>query len=438
MASLVLYADYAPVAELIFLALTYVIWSEVEATPDSWGGLAAALGPRAQALARALVGARSADLPGLQVQGGSQADPRDLGALRVFGEAVSSSGFSRCRSRSWVCSRCLGEGPRSRKLPPFLPGSHGSDVNWMWQPPSLERLREFFWSGQGYDFWATLREPSLSLSAVLGPFLLVPLFGFLLWRMEAFDRVPWRRLDRSVDRARLFALIWLCAVIAAISSLAAINYTFRIRYGILPMVPVALLLAWCLGLVSESWSKEISGMAKKLPDWALTALAVLFGVQCLLNLGRSARYRHDMGQVMVAVDQVYEEVAEHHAADRLTLLPDFRPYDYRPNAPRLFAEKTVLGDGVDLVKKGYLAGATSVISWTPSLWDRLEVTGRFSGCRSTTLFDWVYPCARGTGTWLMRFIASDRGLRQRRGASGPRGISMAPSGCTKALSRVTR
>jgi tetratricopeptide (TPR) repeat protein len=277
----------------------------------------------------------------------------------------------------------------------------------MWQPPSLERLREFFWSGQGYGFLATLREPTLSLSAVLGPFLLLPLLGFLLWRMEAFDRVPWRRLDRSVDRARLFALIWLCAVIAAISSLAAINYTFRIRYGILPMVPVALLLAWCLGLVSESWSKEIAGMAKKLPDWALTAFAVLFGVQCLLNLARSARYRHDMGQVMVAVDQVYEEVAEHHAADRLTLLPDFRPYDYRPNAPRLFAEKTVLGDGVDLVKKGYMAGATSVISWTPSLWDRLEVMGHYSGCRTTTLFDWVYPCARGTGTWLMRFIASD-------------------------------
>lgn len=401
-ASLILYADFAPVAELIFLVVTYVMWGELEKTPPEWRGLPKLSDPLHRRWLLRWCGLGFAAYLGYKCKADLKLIPVILAGYvllvrpRQFGFFAVPLALMGMLAVPWGGS-ALG------KLPPFMPGAQGSQIAWMFQPASMERLREFFWSGQGYSFATMLREPTLSLAAVLGPFLLVPLIVFLLWRMEAFDRVPWRRLKTPTDRARLFALLWFGAMVVAISSLAAINYTFRIRYGILPLVPLSLLLAWALGLVVQSWM----GQGKRLSRHAAIFIAAMVVFQCVLNLQRSARYRHDLGQVMVAVDQVYGALRTRPAGDRLALLSDFRPYDYYPDAPAIFREKQVIGDGKELVQKNFPENKTWLISWKPSLWERLEVVENFSGCKRGVLLDYLYPCAPASGAWLMRFIAAD-------------------------------
>jgi tetratricopeptide (TPR) repeat protein len=158
-------------------------------------------------------------------------------------------------------------------------------------------------------------------------------------------------------------------------------------------------------MVADSW--ESIGQAKPLSRRVAMVLVALFVIQCALNFQRSMRYRHDLGQVMVAVDQAYDFLNRRPAGDRLALLSDFRPYDYRPDAPALFREKQVLGDANELVSKAYPENKTWVVSWKPSLWERLEVVEHYSGCRPGVLMDFLYPCTGASGVWLMRFIAAD-------------------------------
>ena len=216
--------------------------------------------------------------------------------------------------------------------------------------------------------------------------------------MEAFDKVPWRRLTTSIDRARTFALLWLVLIIGAVSALPAINYVFRIRYGIITMVPASLLLAWVFGLFLESSSR--------LHVWLFRLGILIFAIQASSNLARSVDYRRDMGQVMISTDQVYEYANTQILNAKLTLLPDFRPYDYRPDAGAIIKEKVWL-NSADELKTKFKPFETYVISWNPSLWEELEVVRHFSGCRETTVFDRVFPCPKGTGTFLMRYIGRD-------------------------------
>src|SRR5262249_44249522 len=158
--------------------------------------------------------------------------------------------------------------------------------------------------------------------------------AFLAWRAEAIDQVQWRRLTTPVDRARTFALVWFLVVLAGVSALPAINYIFRVRYGIITMVPVSLLLAWVFGLFAEAaaWTRRPSAEGvRSLPAWAVAVGIALLVFQSAMNLSRSITFRRDMGQVMVAVDQAYEYFAKNYAAEKLALFPDFRPYDYRPD-----------------------------------------------------------------------------------------------------------
>jgi tetratricopeptide (TPR) repeat protein len=48
-----------------------------------------------------------------------------------------------------------------------------------------------------------------------------------------------------------------------------------------------------------------------------------------------------------------------------------------------------------------------VISWSPSLWEGLELVEHATGCRSTSLFDRLFPCPAGAGAYLMRFVGQD-------------------------------
>jgi tetratricopeptide (TPR) repeat protein len=402
MAAHILYQDFAPVAELLFLALTYVIWSEIEKTPESWTGIPDLSDPAQKSWVLRWSGIAFCTYLAYKSKADLKLVPGIL-ALYVLSQPA--------RRKQWkffvvpvglmgLLAVPWGPGVFS-KLPPFLPGSKGSEIGWMWQPASMERLTDFIWQQGSYNFLASLHSPTIALSGLLGPFLLVGMIAFLVWRMEAFDKVQWRTQATSVDRARTFALVWFLVIMAGTSALSPINYTFRIRYGIMPMVPVSLLLAWVFGLFATAMHNQ----SKQLPKWAVAAGIALLAIQAGINLNRSIDYRRSMGQVIVSVDQVYEAFNTKYADKKLALLPDFRPYDYRPDASQAIKDKVWLSKNEDL--KPEQAGKTYVISWNPSLWDQYEMVGVYSGCRSGNLFDAIFPCPAGTGAVLMKFIGSD-------------------------------
>ena len=77
----------------------------------------------------------------------------------------------------------------------------------MWQPASFARLRDFLWSSQRYNGWQVFREPTLSLAALLGPFLLGGILIFLGWRFIKRESSVGKLSETPAGRARLFALI---------------------------------------------------------------------------------------------------------------------------------------------------------------------------------------------------------------------------------------
>lgn len=131
----------------------------------------------------------------------------------------------------------------------------------MWQPASLERLSAFFWSSGPFSLSEFLTRPTLSLAGLLGPVLLIPVAALLLHASGGVRAVAWFRRDRPVDRAHLFVMVWTAAVFVGVSALPAINYTFRVRYGIITMGPVCLLIAWALGVLVAH--------RRQLPRWGL-------------------------------------------------------------------------------------------------------------------------------------------------------------------------
>ena len=396
-ASHVLFQDFAPIAELIFLSVTYFIWSGIEKTPQEWRGFPRFSDPvhRRWLLHWAVLS--FCTYLGYKSKADVKMVPVILAAYVFLLRRKQLGFFVFPLALMLLLAIPWGPGVFS-KLPPFIPGSKGSEVNWMWQPASLGGLREFLWASAPFELWSWIKSPTISLAGVLGPFLLVPLLGFLAWRMEAIDKVNWTTQAKPLDRARTFALIWFVVILAATSALSQINYIFRIRYGILPMVPASLLLAWAFGLFADSQSR--------LSVWVTRAAILVFAVQVGINLDRSFNYRRDMGQVIVAVDQAYEHMDHHFSNEKLVLLPDFRPYDYRPDAGSALANKEWLSTQDDLPKK-YAPGRTYAISWKPSLWEDFEEVAHFSGCRSGVVFDSLFPCPGGSGTHLMRFIGQD-------------------------------
>lgn len=397
MASHVIHSDLATTAEFLFLLMTYIIWGEIEKTPQDWAGLPDPKNPVHRKWMLRWAAIAFCTYLGYKSKADLKLIPGIMGAYVFLVRRRQLGFFAVPLALMVLLAVPWGPGIFS-KLPPFLPGSKGSEIGWMWQPASMDRFLEFIWASAPYDFVASLSSPTLSLAGILGPFLLVGIMAFLGWKMEAFDRVPWARFSETpVDRARTFALIWFGVILVGISALPAINYIFRVRYGIITMVPVSLLLAWVFGLFSHS--------VKQLPRWAVATACALLAIQSGINLSRSIDYRRSMGQVMVSVDQVYEEVRKNHQNSKLTLFPDFRPYDYRPDSGQVFLDKTWLSAPEDLRK--HEPFRTYAISWSPSLWPEVEVVKNFSGCREGVLFDAIFSCPPATGTYLLRYIGQD-------------------------------
>ncbi len=397
LAAHVLAQDYAPIAELLFLFLTYKIWAEIERTPTSWEGV----------LQVSNLDQKKWLLKWLGISFLTYLAYKSKADLKLI-PAVLMGYVLLTRKKQWMFFAvpvgvmillAVPWGPGVfTKLPPFVPGSHGPEVSWMWQPASLSRMFAYLWSPSSYDFFESLKNSPVSLAGLLGPFLLIPMLVFLGWKMEAFDSISWLSQETEVDRSRTFVLVWFLAMLAATSALPVIPYQHSIRYGILLMVPASILLAWVLGLFVESLSK--------LPRWAFSICLLAFVIQAGVNLYRSIHYRRETGSMMIAIDRVYRHVNEKLPQSKLALLSDFRPFDYRPDASAAILNRTWLERNEDLIRK-FKPFEAYVISWGPSFWDQLEQVEFFPGCKNTTLFDLIFPCRKAAGAYLMRYIGLD-------------------------------
>jgi tetratricopeptide (TPR) repeat protein len=391
-------ADFAPVAEFVFLVLTYLLWREIEATPADWEGITP-FSPDKRRWLLKWTGLALCTYLGYKTKADVKLVPVIFALYilllrrRQWKLFAAPMALMVLLAVPWSTSRSM------TKLPPFLPGSGGSATNWMWQPASLDRLGDFLWSSDPYSFTGSLKSGTLSLAGTLGPFLLTALIVFILWNTKLFEKIPWTAHTMPPDRARIFVLLWLAVILAGASALPAINYFFRIRYAILPLVPVSILLGWLLDYFHKS--------RDRLPRWAVAVFLALLILQTGVNFSRSLWYRRSLGQTMVAVDQAYERINAAFPDDDLALMPDFLPYAYREGAASTFQHMDSLGNAEDLLRR-HRANRTSVLSWEGSLWEELDMAAHFSGCRSTTLFDRVMPCAPGTGIFLSRFIGPDR------------------------------
>ncbi|MGA2328161.1 MAG: tetratricopeptide repeat protein [Bryobacteraceae bacterium] len=396
-AALVWVGDVAPISVLVSLVMTLAIWRQIEKTPLEWERLSPWRSPEQRGWLLKWIGLAFLVYLGYKTRGDLKLMPLILAGYvllvrrkqwKLFAVPV---GLMLLLAVPWSWENLT-------RLPPFLPGSGGSSTNWMWQPASFERFREFEWSSNPYEFASSLKRTPLSLAGLLAPFLLSAILAFLFWKTDRFGKAPWTTSQTPQDRARTFVLVWFGAILIGVSALPGINHFFRVRYSILTLTPVCILLAWIFGLFSES--------VGRLPKWAVVGCIALFTIQTGINLNRSVHYRRDLGQIMVGVDQVYHYVSTAFPNDQLALLPDFLPYDYHPEARPAIRNRDSLGSPEDLTRR-HTPNHTSVISWEPSLWEQLDLVQQFSGCRAGTLFDAMVPCAPGTGAFLMRYIGPD-------------------------------
>jgi hypothetical protein len=320
-------ADFAPVAEFVFLLLTWFLWREIEATPVEWEGIFP-FAPEKRRWLLKWMGLAVCTYLGYK----TKADVKLVSVVaalyilllrrrqwKLFGVPLA---FMALLAVPWNFSGSM------KTLPPFLPGSSGSATNWMWQPASLGHLVDFLWSSDPYSLSASLHSGTLSLAGTLGPFLLTALAVFVIWNTDVFKQVPWTSHATIEDRAHIFVLLWLAVILAGASALPSINYFFRIRYAILPLVPVSILLGSLLYRFDES--------RDRMPRWAVAAFMALLILQSGVNLSRSVSYRRSMGQIMVAVDQAYHRIDTAFPNDDLVLMPDFLPYAYREGAAKTF------------------------------------------------------------------------------------------------------
>ncbi len=397
-AALILHQDVAPVAALVNLLLLEWIFRSVEATPVEWRGLPDFSKPAVRSWAAKWLGIAVCIYLGYK----TKADVKLLGPVLAAYILVTRrhqwAYFAIPIGAAALLAVPWGPGIFTR-LPPFVPGSGGSSVGWMFQEAKLARVFSYLWSPDAFPWRDFYLSAPLSLAGILGPFVLIVAAGFAIWRVQGDDR-PLARWNKTAHgRAWVLFAIWWAVVMGATSALSDINFTFRLRYGILTLTPTAILLAGLAVAYIRS--------AKELPRYALHVACAALVLQAGMNLLRSAKYRRDMGIVMVSVDQAYERVAKDFPGASLALMPDFRPYDYRPGAGRVFDLKTVLADTGDLSKKAFPPGNTIVISWNPTLWEEIELIEAYTGCRSYSPFDWLWPCPKKAGAMVMRWLGAN-------------------------------
>ncbi len=392
-------ADFAPFAEFAFASLSFLLWVEIERTPVDWttfrfGDASVA---RRRWLLRWLGLALLLDL-GYKTKGDVKLVVAVVAAYVVLVRPRQCRVFFPPLTIMALLAVPWNPGIFHR-LPPFLPGSQGASESFMWQPAKLGRLMEFIWSSRPYD----LQASSMSLAGQLGPFLLTALvIGYFIHPLPD-GALPWRSTWRwwretPRRRAHVFVALWLCAILAGATALPELsNYFFRIRYGIMPLLPVSVLLASAMAWLYSEGSV--------VPRWLLAVFALLFAAQVVLNADHAVRYRRELGRTEVGVDQAYAWIAKYYPNDDLLLMPGFLAYDYHLDAPKAIRLRRSVGNVGEVLALSRPNGAT-VLSWEPSPSPALKEVAQFTGC-GATLFDWLVPCWSGYSIYAMRYQSAE-------------------------------
>lgn len=396
-AALVWLSDFAPAAELAFLALTFLLWREIERTPAEWDAFWPLDTPAKRRWVLVWIGLSLATYLAYKTKADLKLIPILVGAYVLI-----------VRRRQWrlfavpLTVMVLLAIPWGTDLfakpPPFAPGAAQPAVAFFWRPASLATLRDFLWSAGPYDFGTSLRSGSFTLAGLFGPFLLLALFGYALWRTLSHVHPPGLMFDTPRRRARLFAAVWLATAIIACSALPVINDFFRIRYGIITLVPACILLGWL-------FSDVIGAVrSRSMPAWAAAGFILLACLQAGVDLSRALWHRAELGPVMVAVDRAYAFIARTEPASTVVALRPFRPYDYRHDIAALQRRR-------DIASLAELSTAVEprpviVVSWDDPHSPRARVLGRFNGCRDEIAFDRVMRCPSKSEAVVLQYVPS--------------------------------
>lgn len=384
-------ADFAPVAEFAVAGLTWLIWAEIERTPSDWLNLHAAT--------------RVWMMRWLGIAVITYFSYKTKSDVKLI-TPVTALYLALTRRHQWklfavpmvlMAFLAVPWNPAIfDRLPPFLPGAQGGSENFMWQPAKLGRLTEFIWASFPYQ----LREASLSLAAHVGPFLLVGVVFLFILRPVPAGTVR-LNFDTPRCRAHLYVALWFLAILAGATALPELNYFFRIRYGILPLIPVSILLASAFAWFLQS--------RENLPRWIVVFALVLFGIQLMVNTDRSLRYRRSFGIVEAGVDQTYEWISKYFPKDELVLMPDFLPYDYHLDAPPAIRNKRRIS-GLDELFRTGVPNRTTLVSWQAPTSPQLKLVARFNGCNPQSLFDIITGCRPGLEIFVSRYLGPPAGM----------------------------
>ena len=399
--SLVWLADFGVAAELVFLIVTLIAWEQIERTPVEWRSLSLLHNPEHRKWLYKWIALSFAVYLGYKTKADLKLIPLIIAGYvlltrwkqwRLFGIPIAMMLILAVPWSPQVLT----------KLPPFIPGSRAAAGGYVWAPANFDVWRQFLWSSDPYSFAASWRSGTLSLAGLLGPFLLSVIVVYLIWRLRSFSTINWNLAEAPQARARLFVIIWFGVILVGVSALPAVSYFFRIRWSILTLIPVSILLAWIFNLFREPLAR--------MPRWAAAGCVAVICLQAGLNLSRSIVHRWELGQTMIAVDQVYAYVAKTYPNDELAIAPSFLSYNYRTDVGSAFLLRDSLSSLDDLSRR-HTPNRTSVIAWQPSLWEQLDVVGQFSGCTAATLFEAVFSCPADQGVFLMRYIGPDPGYQ---------------------------
>ncbi len=400
MAAHFLHSDLATTSQFLFLFLTYHIWDAVETTPTVWQGLTTSRECRQWMLRWG--GLTLATYLGYKSKADLKLIPAILGLylLTIPERRKQWRIFIFPLAGMFLLAVPWGPGI-FKQLPPFLPGSHGSEIGWMWQPVTTKKLTDFIWSDFPWDVAFIFKTPTISLAAILGPFVLIPAVIFAIWyavrsylRDQNLAESSW-----PTKRARNFVALWFVVMIFAVGSLPVLNLTFRIRYGILPLVPAILLLAWLLGQVARN--------LKFFPSMTVAAIVACFALQGAIDFYRSVEQRSDLGSVMNAVDRAYEFINDQLPNAKLVSVEGYRSYFYHTDASPVIRERELLDHFESLTTGKYPVGNTYALSWVPTFWDQVEYVAKFSGCRGGVAFNIIADCDNQLQSYLFRYIGRD-------------------------------
>ncbi len=209
------------------------------------------------------------------------------------------------------------------KLPPWFPGSGGSQVAWMYQE-SGGLGKAYTWLLGTQDAKAALYSKAfypLSLFEIFG--LCGVLLGAFLILDYLFGRAPAQKQDSSKERIALVVLIfWFLAELAGSTALADINPFFKLRYSLILLIPFAMLSGYMITRLQASAALSEGRLKQGL--LILTGVVILY--QARLNLERGFRYRSSMAGMMSVIDQAYRYIDKEHPEGQLLMLPGFRNY----------------------------------------------------------------------------------------------------------------